>query len=186
MMINGTFNIISQFVVVKHLVWWSCSPWYYCDQCTAVMMLAKEIRKVRSVIWLWNSCWEHMNRYVLFCFLLSILKRLIAVCFTISMFYMSAYIASRSRILLKNLTELRYLTYIYSSHNIIWIQDIPHIFQLFLLYSLENQCFTSSLGFFFQFTFYCCLKFCMVNGNILLGHIYLICYTVLTTMSTVP
>lgn len=98
--------------------------------------------------------------------------------------------------LFKSPLECRYLTYLpVHSHSIVWIQDIPHEFLLFcIVQPPENQCFTSTdhwifLFFFFFFIYIFFSHFVYDNytkeGNILLTHIYLICYRLPTSMSTI-
>lgn len=77
---------------------------------------------------------------------------------------------------LKSFLECRYLTNLpVHSHSKVWIQDIPHKFHLFFIVQPpEHQCFTSTDH--WIFLFFHILYDYTKEGNILLTHIYLICY----------
>lgn len=79
---------------------------------------------------------------------------------------------------LRTLPECRYLTNLpVYSHSTVWIQDIPHTFHFFLLYShFKINVLLQLITVWFFFTIVYILYGYTKEGNILLTHIYLMCY----------
>lgn len=89
-----------------------------------------------------------------------------------------ANFAFSSNILFANpsLTQIPHQLPVYS-HSIVWIQDILKFHLFFIVQPLENLCFTSTDHwiFFFLLLFHILYGYSK-EGNILLTHIYLMCY----------